>query len=210
MRKNLTVVGRAKVVADEVDKRITEISFISLSRRLFYMVGAFLSFIGALLGGVKTGYLVIVFAVWLFTSVIVFSDRYKAAAEKLIAKIFRKEFVIPKISYKREKVILLHAVPWIIWSTAFYFMSFAILPSTPSFYISFAFVISATFGIIALFSPGGLGVREGIISGYLVMSGIDLPAALTISLFSRLWFLAGEVFIFLTGATLYRLGKKNV
>lgn len=205
-----TVLGRAKVVAGEVNKGVTEISFISFeSQIIFIWAGLFISLIGSLLGGIKTEYMVIVLVAWLILTIIIFSDRYKGVVEKLITKIFRKEFVIPKITYKKGKVILVHALPWVIWSTGFYFVSLAILPYAPSFLISFAFVISATFGIIALFSPGGLGVREGIITGYMVMSGIDLPAAVTISLFSRLWFLAGELVIFLTGVTLYRTGKKN-
>lgn len=70
----------------------------------------------------------------------------------------------------------------------------------------FAFPLSVCFGIIAIILPGGLGLREGIIIGYLVLAGLDTEQATTISFLNRLWFIAGELFIFLL-ATGFRLGS---
>jgi uncharacterized membrane protein YbhN (UPF0104 family) len=70
------------------------------------------------------------------------------------------------------------------------------------FPIAFAFGLAGSIGIMAVFAPGGLGVREGILTGFLTLAGVDLPVATTIAVTSRLWFLAGELFIFLLAVVL--------
>lgn len=49
---------------------------------------------------------------------------------------------------------------------------------------------------------GGVGAREGIISGYLVLTGLTVAEATTVAVASRLWFFLGEVFIFTIGILL--------
>ena len=39
-------------------------------------------------------------------------------------------------------------------------------------------------------------MREGILTGFLTIAGLDLPLATTIAVASRLWFMMGEFFIF--------------
>jgi uncharacterized membrane protein YbhN (UPF0104 family) len=56
-----------------------------------------------------------------------------------------------------------------------------------------AFAFSYTLGFLAIFVPGGLGVREGILI-LLLSHYFPLPVATLISLFSRLWMTAVEVF----------------
>ena len=52
--------------------------------------------------------------------------------------------------------------------------------------------VSMILGIVAIFSPGGLGVREGALTFLLVSTGIPTEMALSISIFSRVWTLIGE------------------
>jgi len=53
-----------------------------------------------------------------------------------------------------------------------------------------------------------LGLREGIIIGYLILAGLDTETATTISFLNRFWFICGELFIFLL-ATLVRVVSKT-
>lgn len=62
---------------------------------------------------------------------------------------------------------------------------------------AFAFSLSVSYGLLAVFMPGGLGVREGIIVLVLTATGLDVKVATTISVISRIWFISGEIFIFL-------------
>ena len=54
-------------------------------------------------------------------------------------------------------------------------------------------------GILSYFAPGGLGVREGVMVGYLTWTGISGTEAMAISLAARLWFLVVEMFMFFIG-----------
>jgi uncharacterized membrane protein YbhN (UPF0104 family) len=62
-------------------------------------------------------------------------------------------------------------------------------------------------GVLALFTPGGLGVREGLITLGLVSTGLPLELAAAASIAARLWFTTGELFIF-TSAFLLNLKQK--
>ena len=64
------------------------------------------------------------------------------------------------------------------------------------FYYSFAFPLSIVLGLISIIFPGGIGVREGAISLFLISNGISADVAVTISILARIWFLAGEFFAF--------------
>jgi len=65
-----------------------------------------------------------------------------------------------------------------------------------------AFSLAWTIGFVTPGASGGIGVREGIITAYLVMSGVELELATTISVLSRIWFVLGEIFIFMLALVL--------
>ena len=54
-------------------------------------------------------------------------------------------------------------------------------------------------GILSVFAPGGIGVREGAAVGYLVLADISLTQAIAIAVACRLWFFAVEVGIYVSG-----------
>ena len=73
----------------------------------------------------------------------------------------------------------------------------------------FAFPLSVCIGLIAIFLPGGLGLREGVIIAYLSLVGMEIETATTISFISRFWFVGGEVFIFLLAMAIRLMTKKS-
>jgi hypothetical protein len=205
-----TVVGRAKIVADQTDKSLSDISFISFeSQIIFLWTGLVLSLIGSIFVNIGISYLIVVALVLVLFSTIIFSNKYKSITEKLLKSIFKKEYEIPRISLNKSSVIFLNFIPWIIWAVGFFLIASSITAVSLPYSVSYSFIIASTFGIIAIFSPGGLGVREGIMAGYLTLCGLDLSSATTISVFSRLWFIAGEIFIFLLGMCMHYITKKK-
>ena len=78
------------------------------------------------------------------------------------------------------------------------------------FSVGLGFPFAGILGILAFFAPGGLGVREGILVGYLKLAGFATADAVTVSVASRLWVLIGEAFIFLVGFVLDKRKKTNV
>ncbi|MEZ5196557.1 MAG: hypothetical protein R2764_09195, partial [Bacteroidales bacterium] len=77
------------------------------------------------------------------------------------------------------------------------------------FHVAFAFPLSVTIGLLAIIFPGGLGVREGILVGYMVLTGMPIQIATVITLYARLWFISGEIFIFLLALGLRVTGRKT-
>ncbi|MEX0928342.1 MAG: hypothetical protein WD266_08950 [Balneolales bacterium] len=94
-----------------------------------------------------------------------------------------------------------------MWSAGFYFLILSLTDSPVSPTAGLSFALATNIGIIAIFAPGGLGVREAVIVGYLNYIGLSLAEATTISIASRLWFLAGEVFLFVTGFLCHEFRK---
>jgi hypothetical protein len=87
---------------------------------------------------------------------------------------------------------------WVFWGFGFYSLV-ASITAAKVWSVGFAFVISATVGIIAFFVPGGIGVREGALCFLLIQSGYSVDMAVTLAIGSRIWFLTGEIFIFICG-----------
>lgn len=91
----------------------------------------------------------------------------------------------------------MYFINWALWSASYYFLIVSLTSDQVPLSTAFGFSLASTAGILALLTPGGLGVREGILAGLLLLAGIDKVDAVTISIAARGWFLIGEFFIFL-------------
>jgi len=89
---------------------------------------------------------------------------------------------------------LAYAVSWIILAVAFvlFTSSFVTLDFTQQRHVAGTIAASYLGGLLAFFSIAGLGVREALM-GSLLLSVMSPPAALVVSVASRLWFVAGEL-----------------
>lgn len=128
---------------------------------------------------------------------------------RLIYRLTKKKIEIPVINPGQLSRISLYYIMW--WGflmIGFFFMASSFLPGV-SLTVSFAFPLAATLGILAIVFPGGLGVREGILVGYLVFVGIPVKEATTICILARLWFVIGELFIFSTAFILDRKHQRG-
>jgi len=167
---------------------------------LILWCGIVLGGIGLLfLNGFSASYAVSL-AVIVLSTVLLFSKRIQDGCEFLVESIFRRR--VPLFFLPPSRVLgLLHWFfgRWVIWGLSFFCLVWGLSESQPPLSTIFCFPLAGTIGIIALFSPGGIGIREGAIVSYLVMAGYDLPRAVTISAASRLWFLIGECFMFVSG-----------
>lgn len=87
-----------------------------------------------------------------------------------------------------------HLACWAAYGVSFFLfvrslhpVSLGSLPAMAAVYAS-AWVI----GFLSLLTPGGLGVREGVLA-YLLGFWLPAPIAIVVSLLSRLWIMAGEL-----------------
>lgn len=59
--------------------------------------------------------------------------------------------------------------------------------------------LAINIGVLAIFVPAGLGVREGVMIGYLSLGGLSAATAAAAAIAARIWFLAAECLTFAAG-----------
>ncbi len=202
------ILGRASYLSEN-KKELKNRSFISFKEQAVYLWAGFmvsavptiifygLHWISFLVLSIITG-----------LSLFLFVEKVHHWTLHLIRRIARRELEIPLVRI-RQSFPMIGAVllVWCCWTGGFFLFMMAFSHSiTPV--MMFSFPLSVCFGLIAILLPAGLGLREGIIIGYLVLAGLDVETATTISFFNRLWFICGEVFIFLL-ALVIRLARKK-
>ena len=89
---------------------------------------------------------------------------------------------------------LVYGVSWIILGAAFvlFTSAFATLDFTAQRHVAGTVAAAYLGGLLAFFSIAGLGVREALM-GSLLVTVMPAPAALVVSVASRVWFTMGEL-----------------
>ncbi|MFB0527945.1 MAG: lysylphosphatidylglycerol synthase domain-containing protein [bacterium] len=89
-----------------------------------------------------------------------------------------------------------YLIVWFCFGIAFYFLINSVTFIAPSKIpiITGSFAISNTIGVMALFAPAGLGVREGVLS-LLLSNFFPLSLAILLSFLCRIWISVGELII---------------
>ena len=107
-------------------------------------------------------------------------------------------------------VMMVTGVRWSAWIVAFALLVYALDGKTMGLEIGFFFAFAGVVGVMALFAPGGLGVREGILTAMLVGYGLSVEFATAVAIASRVWFLGGEVFAFSSGMLVKALRQRKI
>jgi uncharacterized membrane protein YbhN (UPF0104 family) len=107
----------------------------------------------------------------------------------------KKEPVFLSISYANILWILFVCiVAWVVGGIGFYLFVDSVYPVVPQYilFLTGALAISSTLGLIAIFAPSGLGVREGVLV-YLLSFMMAAPVAVILSILTRLWMTLIEI-----------------
>ncbi len=124
-----------------------------------------------------------------------------------ILKMFKQEPVGYKPSFgNRISIFIWYIITWIFFGLSFHFFLKALIPE-PALDFKFAtgaYIAAYNLGYIALISPGGLGVREGVITALLATS-LGQPIAASISLIHRILITIAEAFISLLALLTYKI-----
>jgi uncharacterized membrane protein YbhN (UPF0104 family) len=197
------VIGRAGYIAERGLQALSRLSLISLKSQLI-----------TLWIGLPLGALVFIFAadetwrdlalptlgLWTLMSALLFSGVLVRSLNWLLQRLGRSPLDMPSLS----PWLVLRAAPWFLfvwlaWCLGFALLVAALSGEPPQLADGLAFVLAATLAVLAVIAPGGLGVREGLLVLLLVMLGHPAQFATTVSVIARLWFLAGEVMLFVAG-----------
>lgn len=131
---------------------------------------------------------------------------------RLIGKLLKKDDMeIPFGYIEMLKVVALFILNWLIVGAGFYLLAKSIYPVEFSqmLYVAGVYGLSAIIGIICIFAPSGLGVREGI-----MVLGLSLimpeEYAVIIGVVSRLWATLAELFLIFAAFVVNKIFvKKN-
>ncbi|MEX0686385.1 MAG: lysylphosphatidylglycerol synthase domain-containing protein [Balneolales bacterium] len=113
----------------------------------------------------------------------------------------------PLDPYTVLKLLPWTVINWLFWSAGFYFLILSLTETQIPPTAGLSFALATNIGILAIISPGGLGVREAVLIAYLNFIGLSLAEATTISVASRLWFLIGEAMLFAAGLISHKYKK---
>jgi glycosyltransferase 2 family protein len=108
---------------------------------------------------------------------------------------FKWEPISLSISYSNILWILFVCiVSWVVGGVGFYLFVDSVYPVAPQYilFLTGALAISSTLGLIAIFAPSGLGVREGVLV-YLLSFTMATPVAVIISILTRIWMTLIEI-----------------
>ena len=176
---------------------------------LFISSGLILGFVGLALSGKYGLANLSMYVMVVILSILVILPKFRRLLYRIIGKLFKKDIepiglgICPLL-----KIMFLLFLQWGFWSLGFYFLSRALVQNEmPVLSISFAFPLSVCLGILSVISPGGIGVREGVLVGALGIMGLSLSDSTNISLVSRIWFLIGEVCIFLKAVIVKKMKR---
>ena len=132
---------------------------------------------------------------------------YPKLLERIInfgLKILKKDQILLDLKSKNIFLYLLsYSLAWFLFGLAFTIFIKAFTPASFGIYpgLTGAFAFSFNIGFLALFAPGGIGVREGVLV-LLLESYFPTPVAILISILSRLWISLVEFLCFLIAVPL--------
>lgn len=204
-----TILGRASFISLE-DHSIRSASYISLKEQLIYVWLGLLIGIGPLIYFYPfSGFVILVVFLTIFFTFFLYSKGFHQFVIRLLSKLIRKKLEVPLVTIREVIPLILYVLAyWGLWMLAFYLFVMA-FHFEFSIAVIFSWPLSISLGVLSLITPGGIGVREGIMTGFMVLTGMPLEEATTIAIISRLWFITGEVFIFLLSLVLNKFSLRQ-
>jgi uncharacterized membrane protein YbhN (UPF0104 family) len=196
-----TIVGRSGYLADRHPYPMSALTSMTV---LWQLICVWLGVIFGAIGLTLLGKILVwgwpILILWLVLTIVVFSDAAQTLARRVYKRVFRREITIPTLSARLTVLSLpWFVVMWLCLSIAFHLLVVALAPNPVPLGVGFGFPLTITLGVFAAFAPGGIGVREGVMVGYLALAGIPPHAAAAISIAARIWFILGELFMFVVG-----------
>ena len=207
------IIGRAGYISARHGYAFSKTSVLSLHAQLVTLwVGLALGAAGAFAVGGGRLWGPLIGLMWLALTLTIFSRGVHGLVARVVGRLVGRHLSIPLLAFDSTlQAAGWAAIAWLAWSLAFYLFLIALGVADVSLVDGLAFPLAATLGVLAVFAPGGLGAREGVLVGYLVLTGHSGAEATTVAVAARLWFLAGELALFALGwLTHLRIGEPRV
>lgn len=195
------IVGRAGYVAEKRSHSLGALTSITVTWQFILLwVGLVFGACGLMLLGKILLWGWPILFLWLGLTTVIFSDAAQSLARRAHKKVLGREITIPRLSIRSTVAALpWFALMWLFLSGGFYLLVVGLSPHHVLLSVGLGFPMTVTLGVFAVFAPAGIGVREGAMVGYLALAGFSTQEAAAISITARLWYLLGEVFMFVVG-----------
>jgi len=189
------VLGRSEYIAERYKFSRKELNIVSLDAQFISIwIGLILGSLGLLLSDGLEVYGIAILIMFTGLTLVIFTNAFHGIFKRMIKAFLKKTIEIPRLGFKNIiRVLPWFLMNWLFWSISFYFLIISVSTNEINMVSGLGFALAGSVGILAVIAPGGIGVREGILTFYLTQTGIGIEEATTISVVSRLWFLTGEV-----------------
>lgn len=194
-----TILGRAGYVAQRQGYSAKKLSFISLDAQFISIWAALvIGSVGLIMLDGFSIYGLGILLMFVGLTLSIFTNVFHNILSKSVKLLVKKDLDIPKLSFRKAiKVIPWFFLIWLFWCLSFHFLIKTVSGEDVRLVTGSGFALAGSLGIVAVIAPGGIGVREGVLTFILTLAGFNIELAASISVVSRLWFLVGETFIFL-------------
>ena len=207
--KIMIVLSRSAYLNKQLDLPLKEIGILSLFSQLLNLL------VGGVIGLFCFRFwelnplLVVGFVMCLILLFFVcFSPVFSVVSSFFFKKVLKKTLTIPKVSFKEFLPISFwFFLFWFCYAIGFWLLCVGVSETPLSLNDALFFPSSMVAGVLALFAPGGLGVREGVLAYFLTSLEWSRSEIIGLTITTRLWFLIGEVLFFLTALLFLFLRK---
>ncbi|MFW6257692.1 MAG: hypothetical protein ACOC11_02795 [Prolixibacteraceae bacterium] len=192
------ILGRAGYISENYPYKLKDTSYVSFYAQIITIwTGLLIGATGFIFIEVPFRWTVVFITGFVLISLVLFIPSLQDYVLKMINKIFKKNIELPVVRVNELiRLLPVFLLDWTIRITGFGLLLAALSPDFFKLIFLPGYPLSVTLGILAVIAPGGLGVREGVLVFWLHKGGLSIEEATTISLISRIWLLAGELFIF--------------
>lgn len=196
--KVMVILGRATYISNEYDVKLSKASSASLiSQVLAILTGVVFSLFAFVFFDFDYKIKLSAFLVIVVSLLFIVYFNFLRVLIYNIFLFFKKKIFLPKVkAVSFFQILPSFFLSWLLMGIGFFCLTKSIYEST-DYMVIFIFPLSMVLGIVSIFAPGGIGVREGVLLFLFLKIGIPEEMAISISVFSRLWFLSGEIFMFI-------------
>lgn len=192
------IMGMVYLCEKENVPKIRTFTAVVLGLSLFSLSGLALMYIYMLFGGaVQFEEYRYVFLFFIPCGLVVMYPSIFEGILNFLLRLVKKEQVEIRVRFKTMLLLfLLYFLVWIVYGIAFFFFVNSVYPVSFRHLPALVCIFSASYviGLLAIFVPAGIGVREGLLTTFLILLIPDMEYfATVVALLARLWFTAAEL-----------------
>lgn len=191
------VAGRAAYVANSSGESMVRMTTSSTRSQLVTVwVGITFGLIGAIIAGMSGEIIALLCAISTVFLLVIISGLLEWTGWRVHGLFRRETRPVQQLDVRNMVAVLPYFLPGPLFRMLGFWLLATSLIDVAPWQIMFAFPLATALGMVAVFAPGGIGVRETVLVGAMVEVGIPLPDATTVAVTARVWAAGGDIAFF--------------